>query len=180
MPTRALLLPGLYDSGPAHWQTHWEHSEPGFVRVIQDDWATPRPTDWVARLDEAVTAHGRQVVLVGHSSSCALIAAWSRLEGRRVKGALLVAPSDSEAPSYPAGPTGFAPMPMARIPFRTILIASTDDEYVSMERACVFAQAWGSRLVDAGALGHINSASNLGRWPMGLALLEELLTLPET
>ena len=179
MPTRALLLPGLYDSGPAHWQTHWEQSEPSFVRVIQDDWATPRLADWVARLDQAVTAHGRQVVLVGHSSSCALIAAWSQLPGRRVRGGLLVAPSDSEAPSYPAGPTGFAPMPTARIPFRTIVVASTDDEYVSMERARAFAQAWGSRLVDAGALGHINSASNLGRWPMGRALLEELLTLPE-
>ena len=175
MPTRALLLPGLYDSGPAHWQTHWEHSEADFVRVIQDDWATPRLADWVGRLDEAVTAHGRQVVLVGHSSSCALVAAWSGRPDRRVKGALLVAPSDTEAPSYPSGPTGFAPMPLGRIPFPTIVVASSDDEYVTLPRAEAFARAWGSRLVHAGALGHINSASNLGRWPTGRALLEELM-----
>ena len=178
MPTRVLLLPGLYDSGPEHWQTHWERSEPGLVRVIQDDWATPRLADWVTRLDEAVTAHGQQVVLAGHSSSCTLVAAWSRLAGRRVKGALLVAPSDSEAPSFPAGPTGFAPMPLHRIPFPTIVVASTDDEYVTLARAEAFAHAWGSRLVNAGALGHINSASHLGRWPLGRGLLEELLQLP--
>ena len=144
MPTRALLLPGLYDSGPAHWQTHWEQSEPGFVRVIQDDWATPRLADWVARLDQAVTAHGRQVVLVGHSSSCALIAAWSQLPGRRVRGGLLVAPSDSEAPSYPAGPTGCAPMPTARIPFRTIVVASgaSSNEEVELEYSRIEWQYW--------------------------------------
>jgi predicted alpha/beta hydrolase family esterase len=51
---------------------------------------------------------------------------------------------------------------------------STDDEYVAPARAAHFARAWGSRLVDAGAKGHINSSSGLGRWAEGFALLEEL------
>jgi SAM-dependent methyltransferase len=92
----------------------------------------------------------------------------------RVRGALLVAPSDPDAPSYPVGPTGFAPMPMARLPFPTILVASTDDQYVTPARARAFAEAWGSAFVDAGAGGHLNGASGLGRWHDGYALLERL------
>jgi len=34
---------------------------------------------------------------------------------------------------------------------------------------------WGSRLVEAGPLGHINAASGLGEWRQGLRLYEELL-----
>jgi len=35
-------------------------------------------------------------------------------------------------------------------------------------------QAWGSPLVDVGSKGHINSASGLGMWSEGFALVEEL------
>ena len=69
-----------------------------------------------------------------------------------------------------------SPMPFAPLPFPSIVVASTDDEYVSLPRAAQFAIAWGSRLEVLGALGHINSASNLGSWPEGFALLRELIT----
>lgn len=172
---RVLLLPGLYDSGPEHWQSHWERADPSFVRLTQRDWETPARADWVAALDQAVSRVGEEVVLAAHSTSCALVAFWAHATGRRVRGALLVGPSDTEAPSYPRGPTGWSPMPLAPIPFPTIVVASTDDEYVSAGRARTFAAAWGSRLVMIGAAGHINSASGLGDWPAGRALLAELL-----
>lgn len=175
MKTRALILPGLYDSGPEHWQTYWERSDPSFVRVNQRNWETPHRSEWVETLDSAVDQYGADVVLVGHSTACALIAFWARESGRRVRGALIVGPSDTEAASYPKGPIGWAPMPLNRIDFPTILVASTNDEYVSLGRAEVFARAWGSRLVNVGAAGHINSASALGEWPRGRALLDELL-----
>jgi uncharacterized protein len=170
-----LILPGLYDSGPEHWQSRWEAAEPTtFRRVVQDDWERPRCSDWVARLDEAIRLTP-EPVLVGHSSACALVAHWAA--GRpslRVRGALLVGPSDPEAPSYPVGPTGFAPMPRGRLPFPSIVVASSDDRYVTLERARLFAEAWGSRLVSIGEAAHINSESGLGDWPEGFALLHEL------
>lgn len=169
-----LILPGLFNSGPEHWQSRWESAHPEFHRVMQDDWERPRCSDWIARLDAAVAA-APAAVLVAHSSSCALIAHWAaRPSSRFVKGALLVAPSDPEAPSYPAGPTGFAPVPLRPLPFPSILVASTDDPFVTLERARAFAGAWGSRFVNAGNAGHINSQSGLGDWPAGLTLLEEL------
>jgi uncharacterized protein len=169
-----LILPGLSNSGPEHWQSLWEAAHADFVRVIQDEWEAPRCVDWVARLDQAVRATP-DAVLVAHSSACALIAHWVASQpAARVRGALLVGPSDPEAPSYPAGPTGFAPMPLVRLPFASIVVASRNDIYVSMERARHFAHAWGSRLVDVGDAGHINSASGLASWPAGFALLQEL------
>jgi predicted alpha/beta hydrolase family esterase len=174
MNPRVLILPGLYNSGPEHWQSHWEAEHP-FIRVNQRDWETPDRAEWVETLQRAVTAEPGPVVLVAHSLACCLVAHWAGAHpGEDVRGALLVAPSDVEAPSYPPGTTGFQPMPLARLPFPSIVAASTDDEYVTLDRAEQFASAWGSRLAVVGPLGHINSASRLGSWPQGFALLREL------
>lgn len=176
---RVLILPGLYNSGPQHWQSHWEAGHPSFVRVQQRDWEIPDRQEWVETLHQAIVADPGPVVLAAHSLGCCLVAHWAAAvhphDGGSVQGALLVAPSDVEAPSYPPGTTGFTPMPLARLPFPSIVVASTDDEYVGLARAERFAAAWGSRLEVVGPLGHINSASRLGSWPQGFALLRDLL-----
>jgi len=180
--TRVLILPGLGDSGPEHWQSHWERQVPGSQRVVQTEWETPRCEDWVACLDAALIGLRQPVVLVGHSTGCALVAHWAvkapPARHARVRGALLVAPSDPEANSYPAGPVGFAPVPLVRLPFPTIVVGSTDDPYVSSARASEYAEAWGGRYVELRAAGHINVASGHGPWPEGRALLDELLQAP--
>ncbi len=175
VPVRALLLPGLWNSGPEHWQSRWERTDPSCVRVVQQDWVTPARADWVATLEAAVAASGPDVVLVAHSTACALVAFWAAATSRTVRGALLVAPSDTEASSYPGGPTGWQPMPLAALPFPSIVVASSDDEFATLDRARAFAKAWGSRFVDIGAAGHINAASGLGPWRSGKALLVDLL-----
>lgn len=48
-----------------------------------------------------------------------------------------------------------------------------DDPYASLERARALAAAWGSRFVDLGAAGHVNTAAEFGPWPEGEALLRE-------
>lgn len=173
--TKVLLLPGLYDSGPDHWQSHWERVLPNAVRVVQRDWETPVREEWVTTLERAVAEHGPDAVLVAHSTACALIAFWAAQTSRKVRGALIVAPSDTEAPSYPKGPTGWTPMPTNLLPFPSIVVASTDDEYVSLQRAQSFATGWGSSFISIGNAGHINSASGLGDWPRGRELLAELM-----
>lgn len=173
-----LILPGLSSSGPEHWQSHWERRDPTCRRVEQSDWEAPSCGDWVVQLDHAVAGARGDVALVAHSSACALVAHWAAVASpdsvRRVRGALLVAPSDPEGAHYPKGPSGFAPVPLSRLPFRSIVVASENDEYVSLAQARVYASAWGSELVGIGAAGHINSASGLGAWPVGYALLETL------
>lgn len=172
---RVLILPGRGGSGPDHWQTHWEAANPDFLRVQQREWSSPDRAEWVATLQQAIMADERPVVLVAHSLSVGLIAHWAATHSGPVIGALLVAPSDVEAAVYAPGTTGFAPMALQALPFRSIVIASTDDPRVSLARATQFAQAWGSRLDVAGACGHLGSASQLGSWDYGYARLQELL-----
>lgn len=176
---RILTIPGLWNSGATHWQSNWERERTDTRRVLQDEWERPRRADWTARIRSELRAQAQPVVLAAHSLGCCTVAHLARdaapEELAKVRGALLVAPSDVEAPSYPAGTEGFKPMPLDRLPFPSIVVGSSDDEYVSVERARLFAQGWGARYVDAGPLGHINSASMLGMWPLGQSLIDELL-----
>ena len=174
MRSRVLILPGLHDSGPDHWQSRWERSHTTFRRVVQRDWETPDREEWVATLDAAISESEEPVVLAAHSLGCSLVAHWARAHGGPVRGALLVAPADVERADFPGGATGFAPMPISPLPFPAIVVASTNDLYVTAERAASFAAAWGARFELLGALGHLNSESGHGDWPHGLALLERL------
>jgi len=172
---RILTIPGLWNSGPQHWQTHWEAKSAGVTRVMQRDFDHPDRDEWVATLDAAIRACPEPPVLAAHSLGCSLVAQWSKDRGGRgVAGAFLVAPSDAEAPNYPIEGRSFSSMPLVRLPFPSLVVASTDDEYVSLDRARAFADAWGSRLVTIGAAGHINGASGYGPWPEGEAMLREL------
>jgi hypothetical protein len=65
-------------------------------------------------------------------------------------------------------------MPRRRLGFPSVVVASRNDPYVTLERARQFADAWGGRFVDIGDAGHINSESGLGDWPLGFTLLQEL------
>lgn len=174
MAQEVLVLAGLWNSGPAHWQSHWEQQHPNWVRVPHRDWETPDADEWVAELDAAIARCATPPVLVAHSLSCALVTRWAASgSGHQVAGALLVAPSDTDAPSYPDCTTGFQPMQLAPLPFPTLVIASNNDPYVSIERAREFALAWGSVCVEIGDAGHINGDAGYGAWPEGAQLLEE-------
>ena len=169
------IVPGLGNSGPAHWQTYFEQTDPAFTRINQREWDAPERADWVETLNQALSgADLSRTVLVAHSLGCATIAHWAAQTGRRPKAAFLVAPSDVETAHYARFPTtGFSPMPLQRLPFPSLVVTSSNDEWVTPERARYFAQAWGSELVDIGAAGHINAASGHGPWPAGLQLLRE-------
>ena len=172
---KIFTVPGLFNSGPQHWQTHWEN-EYGFVRIEQQDWETPVCDDWLQTIDAVVNQQPlNKVVLIGHSLACCTIVRWSEKYKRIIKGVLLVAPSDVEAPSYPPGTTGFSPMPKFKLHFPSMIIASSNDEYVTFERAKEFAGNWGSEFINAGELGHINSTSDLGLWPFGYTYLKRLM-----
>ena len=146
-----LVLPGLGNSGPDHWQSQWERRDPQCRRVLQDEWDNPDCADWVARLDAELAQQDAPVVLAAHSAACPLIAHWAAGAAARaldaVQAALLVAPSDPAGPNYPKGPTGFNPVPRRRLPFASIVVASTNDPFVALARAREYASCWGAALV---------------------------------
>lgn len=173
-----MTVPGYTNSGPEHWQTHWEGEHPDVLRVVQRDWDRPVRDEWVDALDRAIRAGREPVVLVAHSLGCATVAHWigTHEDTGSAVGALLVAPADVDQPGWPDEVVGFRPMPLAAMPLESTVVASRDDPWVSIARARTMAEAWGSRFVEAGAVGHLDSSSGLGDWPAGWCLLDELLT----
>jgi uncharacterized protein len=175
---RVLLLPGWLNSGEGHWQTRWEalHRD---QRVQQDDWVWPRRGDWMAQLDEALLADPRPALLVAHSLGCQLVAAWATHSQHtgRVKGALLVAPPDTEREDMPPNLFNWRPIIRQPLPFPAQLVYSSNDPYCSEPRALGMAADWGvPSPINAGPLGHLNGDSGLGDWPAGRALLASWLT----
>jgi len=173
--TNILILPGIGNSGPEHWQTYWERANPSFVRIEQHDWDHPICSEWVAALETAVQKMGPNTVLVAHSLACLLVAHWAATTALPIHGALLVSVPDPDGPNFPKEAIGFSPVPQERLGFPSIVVASTNDPYGSEEFTSHCATVWGSRYVVMGALGHINSQSALDEWPEGFALLQTLL-----
>jgi len=87
---------------------------------------------------------------------------------------LLVAPPDPKGASFPSEAIGFSPVPFHPFAFPSIVVASSNDPYGSLEFAGSCALAWGSRFINIGPAGHINSESGLGEWAEGFALYQEL------
>jgi predicted alpha/beta hydrolase family esterase len=169
------MVPGIGGSGSSHWQTLWERKYPEFSRVEQLDWDRPICADWMDKLHKAVEGAGAKPILVAHSLGCLLVAHWAAKSLSAAAGALLVAPADPDNICFPAQASGFWPVPMKRMEFPSILVASSDDPFCEMEFARRCAAGWGSRLMDAGPAGHINAEGGMGDWPFGFSLLQELL-----
>lgn len=170
-----LIVPGLGNSGDEHWQTYFERWDSRCVRIHQQEWDAPDCNDWIETMEQTVLKHpSESVILVGHSLGCVTIAHWAKRYEHSIRGAMLVAPSDIEAPAYDFPATGFTPITLDAIPFKTLVVASTNDPWVSIERATKFAESWGSKLVNIGDAGHINAASGHGPWTEGFELLRSM------
>lgn len=172
-----LTLPGLNGSGGNHWQSLWEKQLPDCRRVMQADWDTPVLEDWIAVLEQTITASKHPICLIAHSLSCALVTQWAKVssEVTRVHSALLVAPADVDDPAHvPEVALGFGPMPLDPLPFATTVVAGDDDPFVTPARANAFASAWGADFRILQKVGHLNDTSGLGDWPEGRDILATL------
>ena len=175
MTQRIIIVPGWRDAGPGHWQSLWAERLQDAERVVQDDWVSPRREAWVGTLERLILSRPEPVVIAAHSLGCIATSHLGAEAAARVEGALLVAPAD---PERRAALVDFAPVPYARLPYRSIVVASTTDPFCPVRLAGAYARAWGSEFVRIQNAGHINVDSGHGDWPLGLALLESLTDAP--
>jgi predicted alpha/beta hydrolase family esterase len=179
-----LIVPGLRDHVPQHWQTLLEQKLTNARSVPRMERDKLSCAAWVARLDESLAAIAGPVILVAHSAGVMIVVHWAQTHRRPIAGALLAAPPDFESPlpeGYPTGgalrASGWLPTPRARLPFPTTVGASTNDPLGRYDRVEALAQAWGSKLVNLGNVGHLNPASGYGEWPQAEALIGELANM---
>jgi predicted alpha/beta hydrolase family esterase len=170
-----IIVPGWKNSGDGHWQSLWVESIAGSIRVKQDNWNSPSRAAWVQRISETILAQDNAVVLVAHSLGCIATTYLPIEVVKKVQGALLVAPAD---PERRAPLVDFSPAPYQALPYRSVLVASSNDPYCSVRTAGAYARAWGSEFVRLQNAGHINTESGFGEWPLGLALLQSLIGQP--
>jgi serine hydrolase len=181
-----LIVPGLRDHVPEHWQTLLAARLP---RVRMVDPMGREDLDCagkVAAIEREANAIKGPLLLVAHSEGVIMVAHWAKQTQRAVHGALLATPPDFER-AMPAGyPTidelragGWLPVPRIRLPFRSIVAASRNDPLGQFERVAELARDWGSQLVDLGEVGHLNPASGYGEWPGVEPLVAELIEASE-
>ncbi len=170
---QVIIVPGLHNSGPGHWQSLWQAAHPECRRVEQDDWDHPELDAWVARLDQLRASDPRPALLVAHSFGCLTAAASIARNPAGAAGALLVAPADPDRFGVAAR------LPRTPLPCPSMLLASADDPWMGAAQAARWARLWGADLVETGSLGHVNADSGLGDWPDGQRHLHRLADLAQ-
>jgi len=170
-----ILIPGIANSGPTHWQTRWEARYPHTIRLQQADWDHPDCDQWAERLEVLVRSLQEPPVLVAHSLGCLVACKWASRSGRPIKAALLVAVPDPSGPSFPQAASGFSDLPADLGPRRVVMVSSTNDPFSTPGYTQQRAAAWNAQHIALGAQGHINAASGLGNWEQGWEIVERLL-----
>lgn len=177
MATQLFIAPGYGNSGEEHWQTYWQRENKEYIRIEQKNWFQPVADEWADAIEQYVRSTSGEVIIVAHSLACLALAHWAQKTSLHIKGALLVAPPDANDEKLKAVVKGFSPLPLKKLPFKSIVIASANDEYNPIDRAEQFARSWGSDFVNIGEKGHINAHSNLQNWPEGREYLSKLISL---
>jgi uncharacterized protein len=157
-----LIVPGLHGSGPDHWQSWFERNISNCVRVVQSDWTKPNLPQWSAKLRRELNRASGRVWIVAHSFGCLAAVQTASEHAERIAGLMLVAPAD---------PSRFDLQDVIAertLDVPSILVASTNDRWMSFERAAAWAEAWGSELLSLGTAGHVNAEAGYGAWPRGL------------
>lgn len=187
MSITVLIVPGLRDKAPAHWQT-WLHDilKAEGQAVVSVPPMGREDLSLQARLeaiDEAIWTFEGPAFIVAHSGGCQMLAHWVGQSSltHRVAGAFLVAPPNLNLP-MPAGyPTldamragGWYPLPTRTLPFKTWVGISKNDPLSSVLIARQNANYWGAETIELGEVGHLNPQSGYGPWPEGLKLIREL------
>lgn len=181
-PPALLIVPGLRDHVPDHWQTLLAKKlAPGRVVCYvpplgRVDLSCAKR---VAAIQQALQAIHDPVIVVAHSGGVISLVHWAQRHSRaNIVGAVLAAPADLDTPlpaGYPAFDDlqhgGWLPVPRTKLPFPSLVVVSSNDPLAEQSRVEQFARDWGSECVHAGAVGHLNPASGFGEWPLAEDLI---------
>jgi len=162
-----ILVPGLRDSDQDHWQSCWSRRFPLWQRISQKNWLEPDIDGWIAAIRRERFTHQHPAILVGHSFGALAACRLVQTQKMPIAGVVLVAPAE---PSLFELEERVLP---DKLTTRSMMLVSRNDPLMSFKRAQFWAACWGSRLIDIGEAGHINTAAGFGEWEYGLTQLAE-------
>ena len=173
-----VFVAGYGNSTEGHWQNSWSKLVKNSHWVEQGDWGNPNCVDWVDALNAVIESIDGPILLVSHSLGGSTIVEWSKkfsANSEKIVGAFMVAVPDVQSADLPKAIIGYQAPPLDKLPFPSILLASTNDPYSTLEQTKYFANLWGSSITVVGDLKHINAGSGLGEWSDGLNMLNTFL-----
>ena len=169
---------------PEHWQTLLEQklaerdvgaADGARQAVLRRVGRRARPNRW--------RAIEGPVILVAHSAGVMIVVHWAQRHRPPDQGARCSRRRpDFESPL----PDGYPTQDVAaaeRLAADAARAAAVSEHrrrraptirWAAYERVAELAAAWGSRLVDIGAVGHLNPAAGYGEWPQAEELIREL------
>lgn len=185
---RVLVIPGLRDSGDAHWQTWLQRQYVDAARVTQRDWHRPELDAWSERIADTLARSSRHTlwVAVAHSFGCLALA--HHLAQQQARQRQQPADTAPDAPRHgrivaalmaaPADPVKFDlsdALPRHSLGLPLSVIGSEDDPWMPLDRARDWAHTWGGGFVNLGRVGHINTESGFGPWPLARHKVDHLV-----
>lgn len=166
---RLLIIPGLRDSGVTHWQSWLQQQYRDARRVVQRDFSQPDLPRWAERIRSTLDSAPAETewIAVAHSFGClALARHLADHPDSPIRQALLVAPAEPDK-------FGLAELlPQRRLGRPLTLIASQNDPWMSAASAQRWAGRWGASFTNLGHVGHINSESGFGPFPLAKRWVE--------
>lgn len=162
---RLLIVPGLGDSPPGHWQSWLQAGVRGSVRVVQRDWQAPDLDRWAGRVAATLerTDHRGPWLVAAHSFGVLAVLRHLVLarvtDAERIAGLLLVAPADPD--KFGVGEW----LPQQALPVPTTVVLSTNDPWLGLAAGQRWARRWGASVQNLGPAGHVNIESGFGPWP---------------
>lgn len=187
---RVLVIPGLRNSGEAHWQTWLQRQYAGAVRVNQHNWHEADLSAWADRIDQVVAHASRhtQWIAVAHSFGSLALAQHLAWRAQREQQSASVADAAGVGPRHsrivaalmvaPADPVKFSlteALPQHNLGLPLSVIGSENDPWMPLERAREWAHRWGGGFINLGAVGHINTESGFGPWPLSRQKVDHLI-----
>lgn len=116
-----LIVPGLHNSGPTHWQSWFETQLPATRRVEQADWERTCLSDWAARVRQSIDERPAPLWIVAHSFGCLATVTAGFVQAEKILGALLVAPADPDRFGEPKA------LLEEKLAFPSLVVASSND-----------------------------------------------------
>lgn len=171
-----IFVPGFNNSEARHWQRLWLNVYTPSYCIEQDDWNNPNADIWAKKINDFVLSIEGPKIFIAHSLACPTIAHWANnYDSNDIMGALFVAPPNVFSDLLPPNITGYKDLSLKKLPFKSLLIASSTDKFCELGRARYFADKWSSEFINLGDKGHINLKSNLGVWTEGQAIFNNFI-----
>ncbi len=169
MSSSLLIVPGLGDSGPRHWQSWLHDIASPCSRVVQKAWHSPDIDEWADRVRQAARPMNGEAIIVAHSFGCLASVRAILQDPGYFRAALLVAPADPALFGIDDKAVG------SLLGCPATVVASRDDPWIAFDRARHFSDIWGSEFVDAGYVGHLNVEAGFGPWPDVMLRISRLI-----